>query len=102
MVSKDKSRLSDEQRHALLARWLHAALAMGELAELAWCLNLANQLQMNDVGFDIHIQQIAPNIEGGLTTTITGFEPFSSVKGLSNLLERAMAELKESTRVYNT
>lgn len=94
--------ITEQEKHRMLARWLHGSLAASKLAELAACINLANQLQLNDVGFDMHIYGISPNFRGGLTTEIAGLNTFNNLGELRALLEMSVNTLREEQHGRNT
>jgi len=87
----------DDERRYWLNYWHYGAFAIDGLAQLAHCLRVANELQVNDVGFDIHIQGITPHITGGVTTSIGGFQEFNDLQDLSAILQNALDSLKMGT-----
>ena len=88
--------VTEEDRRLWFEQWFHGALVANQLAKLAYCLNLANQLEVNGASFDLHIQKVSPTISGGLTTSIAGFQPFENLSELEAWLLVAVNELKDS------
>ena len=92
----DTNDMDEAERKFWFNYWCHGAFAIGKLGSLAHCLNLANQLQLNGAGFDIHIQKVSPSPAGGVTTTVTGFREFNDLGDLEILLRNAVEELKDA------
>jgi hypothetical protein len=92
----DTNDMDEEERSYWFTFWNRGAYAIGKLAALAHCLNLANQLQMNGAGFDIHIQKVSPSPSGRVTTTVDKSREFDDLQDLEILLRRAVEELQNA------
>jgi hypothetical protein len=88
---------SESERKHWFEFWHYGYFANKEMTNLFGCLNLANQLDLNGAGFDLHIQSVSPQISGGLTTTIGGFSTFDDLGQLKILLANAVMELRDAT-----
>lgn len=86
--------LSQEQKELWVTYWMAGSFATGKMAKLARIMSFATQLQVNGVGFDIHISNVAPNISGGVTTSAGGHHFFHDLDDLAVILESTVAALK--------
>ena len=74
--------------------WLAGSFAAEKMSKLARVMSMAAQLQMYDVGFDIHISNIVPHISGGITSSSGGHNFFHSLDDLVAILENTVAWVK--------
>lgn len=87
--------LDQGQKEFWLTYWMAGSFASTKVAKIAHVLSLATQLQINDVGFDIHISNVAPNISGGITTSFGGHHFFHDLDDLLAILEMTVESLKK-------
>lgn len=93
--------MDDKDREYWFKYWTRGYFHASKMVEIARALSLANQLQLNGCGFDLHIQQISPSISGGLTTPLTGLQLFENTGELLAILEMTVAALKASMEHNN-
>ena len=88
--------MDDKDREYWFKYWTRGYFHASKMAEIARVLSLANQLQLNGCGFDLHIQQISPSLSGGITTPLTGLHLFENTFELLAILDMTVATLRVS------
>ena len=96
-TSKDipeRQELTDKEKELWTTYWLAGSFAASKMAKLARAMSLAMQLQVQDVGFDIHITGVAPRVSGGVTTSVGGHNFFHDLDDLVVILENNVSWMK--------
>jgi hypothetical protein len=89
-------KLTTEQKQFWLTHWLAGSFAAEKAARWASIMSMITQLQVNDIGFDIHISNAVPNVSGGVTTSATGGPMFFHDMGdLEAILEMILSDLRQ-------
>ena len=95
VVIIDEEQMPEADRMFWVKHWQTHAFAADKMAKFGHCVNLANQLQLNGVKFDLHIQTISPKISGWLITSVTEDQEFTDSQDLYILLRLALNALEE-------
>lgn len=91
----DVPMLDRAEKEFWVHHWQAGSFVSDKAAKLTRVLALATQLQVNDIGFDIHISVVVPSISGSLMTSSHGLLFFHDVGELVQLMEFIMSELGE-------
>jgi hypothetical protein len=89
--------LDQGEREFWLTYWMAGSFAGEKLARFGRMMSLVTQLQVNGIGFDIHISNVVPNVSGGITTSASGHHFFHDMDDLLAILEMVVEDLKRQS-----